>query len=129
MNRQKQFLDYWKQASQFSWKEWEEYIRKYWGAVSQVDSQVGRIIDYLESTGEAENTIILFDSLKYIFDNCKNRRESWDFFHALTEMIQITGSTIMFSIDPEDFNLKEIRILSQRLEMISENDVDAVSSI
>ena len=66
---------------------------------------------------------------KWVFDNCKNRRESWDFFHALTEMIQITGSTIMFSIDPEDFNLKEIRILSQRLEMISENDVDAVSSI
>ncbi len=32
----------------------------YYGMISQVDDQVGRLISYLESTGEIENTLIVF---------------------------------------------------------------------
>jgi len=36
--------------------------RSYYGAISQVDREIGRILDTLEKTGQAENTIVVFSS-------------------------------------------------------------------
>lgn len=36
--------------------------RSYYGAISHVDREVGRILDALEATGQADNTIVVFSS-------------------------------------------------------------------
>jgi len=34
----------------------------YFGLIAEVDTQIGRIIDYLKSTGEYNETLIIFTS-------------------------------------------------------------------
>ena len=34
----------------------------YWAMIDLIDHQVGRLLDYLERTGQRENTLILFHS-------------------------------------------------------------------
>jgi arylsulfatase len=43
-------------------ESWKEYIARYWGLNSLVDTHVGRILDTLDATGQRENTIIVFTS-------------------------------------------------------------------
>ena len=40
-------------------KEWKPLVRAYLATVSFVDSQVGRVLDALDASGEADNTIIV----------------------------------------------------------------------
>lgn len=44
---------------------WEEnqfldYIRRYWGYCSYIDHQIGRVLDALDASGKANDTIVLF---------------------------------------------------------------------
>ncbi|RED94954.1 sulfatase [Marinoscillum furvescens] len=41
-------------------KEQREFIRSYYACVSFMDAQVGKLLDALEATGQAENTLIVF---------------------------------------------------------------------
>ena len=41
---------------------WRQLIRQYWGLVSMVDHQIGRIVDAIDSAGIADRTIIVFTS-------------------------------------------------------------------
>jgi arylsulfatase A-like enzyme len=43
------------------WK-YERYIRDYLACIAAVDDNVGRLLDYLETTGLAENTIVIYTS-------------------------------------------------------------------
>jgi len=43
------------------WK-YQRYIKDYLRTVASVDDNVGRILDYLDETGEAENTIVIYTS-------------------------------------------------------------------
>ncbi len=43
-------------------KGWREIISRYWGLVSMVDTQVGRILDALRASNAADNTIVVFTS-------------------------------------------------------------------
>ena len=43
------------------WK-YQRYIKDYLRCVAAVDDQVGRILDWLESSGEADNTIVVYSS-------------------------------------------------------------------
>jgi len=43
-------------------EKWKEYIARYWGLNSLVDTHVGKILDTLDATGQRENTIIVFTS-------------------------------------------------------------------
>lgn len=43
------------------WK-YQRYMKDYLGSIAAVDDGVGRILDYLEETGEAENTIVIYGS-------------------------------------------------------------------
>ena len=40
----------------------DEYLRLYYGMVSQVDAEVGRLVDALERLGIADHTVVLFTS-------------------------------------------------------------------
>lgn len=40
--------------------DFERMIRAYWGTVLSVDDSIGRMTDYLEKTGQLENTIFVF---------------------------------------------------------------------
>lgn len=44
-----------------SWK-YQRYIKDYLRSIAAVDDSVGRILDYLEESGEAENTIVIYSS-------------------------------------------------------------------
>ncbi|UCS91717.1 sulfatase [Echinicola marina] len=44
-----------------SWK-YQRYIKDYCRTVRSVDEEVGRLVDYLEETGELDNTIIVYTS-------------------------------------------------------------------
>lgn len=41
---------------------WREYLRSYYASVSYIDEQVGRVLDALEASPEAANTIVVFAS-------------------------------------------------------------------
>ncbi|MCB9331657.1 MAG: sulfatase [Lewinellaceae bacterium] len=43
------------------WK-YQRYIKDYLGCIASVDDNVGRLLDYLEKTGELNNTIIVYTS-------------------------------------------------------------------
>jgi arylsulfatase A-like enzyme len=47
-----------------AWKDeqFRDYVRRYWGYCSYIDHQVGRVLDALEASGKAEDTIVLFTS-------------------------------------------------------------------
>ena len=42
--------------------DWRNVISNYWGLCSLVDTHVGRILDALEESGQADNTIVVFTS-------------------------------------------------------------------
>ncbi|MGL4852944.1 MAG: sulfatase family protein [Phocaeicola sp.] len=44
-----------------SWK-YQRYMRDYLKCISSVDDNVGRMLDYLEKTGEIDNTVIIYTS-------------------------------------------------------------------
>lgn len=47
-------------ADQLTWEDWEEAIRYYYAFTTLIDHQIGRLLDHLEETGLADNTIIIF---------------------------------------------------------------------
>ena len=42
--------------------DWRRLIANYWGLCSQVDTYVGQMLDALEASGQAEDTIVVFTS-------------------------------------------------------------------
>lgn len=43
-----------------TWKDWSQYVARYFAVVSQVDDAVGGVLKALEESGEAQNTLVLF---------------------------------------------------------------------
>ena len=52
----------WTRVHHLSPDGWRKVIAHYWGLVSLVDDQVGRLVDALERLGRAESTIIVYTS-------------------------------------------------------------------
>jgi arylsulfatase A-like enzyme len=48
------------QASRLGWEDWAEGIRHYYAFATLIDQQIGRILDHMDETGLADNTIVLF---------------------------------------------------------------------
>jgi arylsulfatase A-like enzyme len=44
------------------WETWQCIIAAYWGYVSLIDEQVGRLLDALERNGFADDTVVIFTS-------------------------------------------------------------------
>ena len=49
-------------ADSLTWEDWAEAIRHYYAFTTMIDRQIGRMLDYLEESGLAENTIVIFSS-------------------------------------------------------------------
>lgn len=49
-------------AAQLEWGYWEELLRHYYAFTTMIDDQVGRMLAHLESSGLADDTIIIFSS-------------------------------------------------------------------
>ena len=43
-----------------TWEDWAMAVRYYYARVSMIDSQIGRLYDYLKASGELENTVLIF---------------------------------------------------------------------
>jgi arylsulfatase A-like enzyme len=43
-----------------NWKAWQELIKHKYAFMTYIDHQVGRMLDYLDSSGLADNTIVIF---------------------------------------------------------------------
>lgn len=52
----------WEKISQWPEFQWRYYRWSYYRHVEMVDAQVGRVLDVLEDTGLAENTVVVFSS-------------------------------------------------------------------
>jgi len=60
----KDFKDNWPSMSdreKMIWK-YQRYMQDYLGTISSVDDNVGRVLDYLDESGLAENTIVVYTS-------------------------------------------------------------------
>lgn len=44
----------------WDWPDWEILVRHYYAFTTMIDSQIGRMLDHLERTGIADNTVVLF---------------------------------------------------------------------
>lgn len=42
------------------WEEWARLVARYWGCVTAVDDQVGRVLTTLDELGERERTLVVF---------------------------------------------------------------------
>jgi arylsulfatase A-like enzyme len=49
-------------ADELTWEDWAEAVRYYYAFTTLIDEQIGRILDHLERTGLAENTVVIFTS-------------------------------------------------------------------
>ena len=50
---------YWDQEDT-DWEEWETAVRYYYARTTMIDSQIGRLLDYLEKSNKLEDTVIIF---------------------------------------------------------------------
>ena len=60
-------------AEPFRQKGYSEDIAQCYGSIKQMDDQIGRLLNTLEETGQAENTIVLFMSDNGSLDAMNNR--------------------------------------------------------
>ena len=49
-------------VADFDWETWAEVLAKYWGFVTMIDDQIGRILEGLEERGLTEETIVVHTS-------------------------------------------------------------------
>jgi len=47
-------------AQTAAWEEWAEVVRHYYAFTAMIDSQIGRILEYLETSGLATETLVVF---------------------------------------------------------------------
>ncbi|MDP6042376.1 MAG: sulfatase-like hydrolase/transferase, partial [Candidatus Latescibacteria bacterium] len=43
-----------------TWEDWAMAVRYYYARISMIDSQIGRLYDYLKESGELDNTVLIF---------------------------------------------------------------------
>ena len=48
--------------SRFDDEQWKYYLYNYYRMVEMVDSDIGRILDALEDSGQDDNTVVIFTS-------------------------------------------------------------------
>ena len=46
-------------AAEWEWSDWERLVRFYYAFTTMIDSQIGRMLDHLDRSGLAENTVVL----------------------------------------------------------------------
>jgi len=46
----------------WQWEDWSEKVRLYYGAITEIDYHIGRVLDHLAATGQAENTLVIYST-------------------------------------------------------------------
>src|SRR5262249_59090160 len=67
------------------WK-YQRYMRDYLACVASVDDNVGRLLDYLDKNGLAENTIVIYTSDQGFFlgdHNWVDKRFHYEYVHRI----------------------------------------------
>ena len=49
-------------TDKLGWDDWKRTVALYHGTISQMDDAIGRVLDRLERSGQAENTLVIFTS-------------------------------------------------------------------
>ncbi|MBN1917924.1 MAG: sulfatase-like hydrolase/transferase [Verrucomicrobia bacterium] len=49
-------------AAELTWNDWADAIRYYYAFATLIDEQIGRVLDHLEKSGLADNTVVVFSS-------------------------------------------------------------------
>lgn len=49
-------------VEELTWDHWQENLRFYYAFTTLIDAQIGRMLKYLEDSGLAENTVVIFTS-------------------------------------------------------------------
>ena len=44
------------------WEQWQPVVAKYWGRVTQIDAQIGRILEAIDGLGLTEDTVVIFSN-------------------------------------------------------------------
>ncbi len=44
----------------YTWEDWAPIVARYYGMISQLDDAIGKVLQALEETGGAENTLVIF---------------------------------------------------------------------
>ena len=58
---QKQQLLNWN-VENYTWENWAPVVARYYGIISQMDNAIGKVLDYLDAAGLAEDTIVIYTS-------------------------------------------------------------------
>jgi len=58
---QRQMLATWG-LEDLTWEDWAPVVARYLGVISQLDSQIGRVLDTLERLGLGENTLVIYSA-------------------------------------------------------------------
>ncbi|MGB7341552.1 MAG: sulfatase-like hydrolase/transferase [Phototrophicaceae bacterium] len=57
----KRYSEHWAFDS-YEWETWQKIVAAYWGYVTMIDEQIGRILNTLDETGLSDNTVVMFTS-------------------------------------------------------------------
>jgi arylsulfatase len=52
----------WHVRPKWSERQLRDYVARYWGYCSYIDAQIGRVLDALDTTGQTDDTLVLFTS-------------------------------------------------------------------
>ncbi len=105
-------------AENLTWEDWAEGIRYYYAFATLIDRQIGRMLDHLEETGLAENTIVIFssDHGETLGSHGGLTDKGWHHFEEIQRIPFIIRT-------PEKYNLKGVVPGAVRNEWLSLADV------
>lgn len=46
----------------WTWDDWAPLVRLYYGIITELDHHLGRVLDHLEATGQADNTLVIYST-------------------------------------------------------------------
>jgi len=46
----------------WSWEDWQPVVRDYYAVITEMDHQIGRLLDYLDENGLENNTLVLYST-------------------------------------------------------------------
>ncbi len=49
-------------VADMTWDDWAPIVARYYAIISQLDDAIGRVLDFLDSSGQAHNTLVVFTS-------------------------------------------------------------------
>ena len=46
----------------WTWDDWAPLVRLYYGMITEMDHHIGRVLDHLEATGQADDTLVIYST-------------------------------------------------------------------